>query len=191
MSRFTSRPAIQRGILLLAAAAVASYLATRDVQQQLRPSGAEIDTRLNYALMDFEALLLDDSGTLAVTVKAPLLRNDARSGVGTVTRPDILVRQGPNEWRIAADTAVVSADREFVSLAGDVNMVRYNVRERDFLEIDTRDLLVSVTPRTASTEARVTILQAGDRLTATGMRLDMVNDRFELLNDVSAIYDLP
>ncbi|MDX1556067.1 MAG: LPS export ABC transporter periplasmic protein LptC [Xanthomonadales bacterium] len=191
MNRFASRPAIQRGILLLTLAAVASFLATHDVKQQSRPAGPTVDTSLNYALIDFEALLLDELGQLAVTIEAPVLRNDASSGVGSVTRPDIFVREGPNEWRITSSAAVVSADREFVSLTGEVNMIRYNTADRDRLEIDTRDLLVNVTPRTASTESRVTIRQGGDRLTATGMKLDLVHDRFELLSDVSAFYDKP
>lgn len=189
MSRIIIRPSVRRGILVLAVAAALSILATRDVKQQLRPDGAEVDTRLNYALIDFEATLLDDAGQLALTIGAPILRNEASSGIGTVTEPDILVRQGLNEWRITASSAIVSADREFVSLAGDVKMLRYNSAARDLLEIDTRDLLIAVTPRTASTEARVAMRQAGDRLNATGMRLDMINDRFELLSDVSAFYD--
>ena len=169
MSRFPSRPALQRGILLLTAAALLTWFATRDVKEQLRPAGAEVDTRLNYALFDFEAMLLDEAGQLALTIRSPVLRNDARSGIGSITRPEIFVREAANEWRIEADSAVVSADREFVSLAGEVNMFRYNQLDADVLEIDTRDLLVSVTPRTASTEARVEIRHGGDRLNATSI----------------------
>lgn len=189
--RFPSRPALQRGIVLLALAAGVSFLATRDVRDTLLPQLADVDTRLNYALFDFKATLLDDEGLLALTIEAPVLRNNARSGVGTVTRPKIFLREGGIDWRIRANSAVVSADREYVSLAGEVNVVRYNVLENDLLEIDTRDLMVSVTPRLASTDARVDMRHAGDRLAATGMKLDLISDRFELLDDVSAVYDTP
>lgn len=191
IGRLPSRPAVKRGIFLLALAAVASFLATRDVRENLQPQPTDVDTRLNYALFNFKATLLDDEGRLALTIEAPELRNNARSGVGTVTRPEIFVREGGLDWRIEANSAVVSADREYVSLAGEVSVVRYNVAENDLLEIDTRDLLVSVTPRTASTDSRVDMRHAGDRLAATGMRLDLINDRFELLDDVSAVYDIP
>ncbi len=50
--------------------------------------------------------------------------------------------------------------------------------------------MLRVTPRTASTESFVTIVQAGDRLDAVGMNLDMINNSFELLNDVRAHYDI-
>lgn len=191
MTRFITRPATQHGILLLALAAVVSFLATRDARYESEDPVAEVDTRLNYALYDFRAMLLDEVGELAVTIEAPELRNNASTGVGTVTRPEMYFREAENEWHIEAATAVVSADREFVSLAGEVNVVRYNEAYADRVEIDTRDLLVAVTPRTASTDARVTMRHAGDRLDATGMRLDMINDRFELLDDVSAVYDTP
>lgn len=191
MTRLISRPATKRAIALLTLAAMASFLATRDVRREFQPTAAEVDTRLNYALFDFRARLLDESGNLAVAIEAPELRNDARTGVGTVSRPEIYARQADNDWQIDAATAVVSADREFVSLAGDVKVVRYNEATNDRVEIDTSDLLVAVTPRTASTDARVNIRHAGDRLDATGLRLDMINDHFELLHDVSAVYDTP
>jgi LPS export ABC transporter protein LptC len=111
--------------------------------------------------------------------------------VGSITRPEIFVREAGNEWRIKARSAVVSADHEFVSLTGDVRMQRYNAVDSDRLEIDTRDLLVSVTPRIATTDAGITMRHAGDRLKATGMKLDMVANRYEMLNNVSAFYDTP
>ncbi len=118
-----------------------------------------------------------------------MLRNNASTGVGTVSTPEIYMHQDGHEWRIRADSAVVSADREFVSLAGEVRVVRYNTQDGDRLEIDTRDLLLAITPRTASTDARVMMRHAGDRLDATGMKLDMINDRYELLSEVSAVYE--
>lgn len=191
MKRFIRRPATQRGIALLALAALASFVATRDLRQVSQQPGADVDTRLNYALFNFRATLLDEGGELAMTIEAPELRNNASSGVGTVTSPRMFMRDAGIDWHLEASTAVVSPDREFVSLAGEVHILRYNAQESDLLEIDTRDLLVAVTPRTASTDARVEMRHAGDRLKATGMTLDMSNDRFELLADVSAVYDTP
>jgi LPS export ABC transporter protein LptC len=191
MTRFISRPATRRGILLLALAAVASFLATRDVKQEFERPVSDVDTQLNYALFNFRAMLLDERGRLSVTIEAPELRNNASSGVGTVTRPRIFARETGNEWHIKAESAVVSPDREFVDLTGEVNVVRYNALQADTVEIDTSDLLVAVTPRTASTDAPVRMRQDGDRLTATGMRIDMINDRFELLNAVTAVYETP
>ena len=69
-------------------------------------------------------------------------------------------------------------------------MVRRNEITGDRLDIATRDVVLEVTPRTASTDAQVRIRQNRDRLDAYGMRLDIVNDRFELLNEVRAHYEV-
>jgi LPS export ABC transporter protein LptC len=191
MTRFIGRPATRRAIFLTALLAAASFLASRDIKLDLEAPAAEVDTRLNYALFDFEATLLDDDGQLAVTIEAPILRNNADTGVGSVTEPKIFLRESGNEWNIRANSAVVSADREFVSMTGDVNLVRYNAASDGTLEIDTRDVLVAVTPRIATTDAAVEMRHAGDRMAANGMKIDMITNHFELLNDVSAIYATP
>ena len=48
-----------------------------------------------------------------------------------------------------------------------------------------------MTPRTARTDAGVRILERGDWLQATGMRVDMINETYELLHDVRARYQSP
>jgi lipopolysaccharide export system protein LptC len=51
--------------------------------------------------------------------------------------------------------------------------------------------MLNVTPRTASTDAHVTIAQNSDRLEAMGMKLDMKTDSYELLDKVRARYATP
>ncbi|NNK37833.1 MAG: LPS export ABC transporter periplasmic protein LptC, partial [Xanthomonadales bacterium] len=92
---------------------------------------------------------------------------------------------------ITAESAQVTADRELVSLRGDVFLVRRNDATGQQLDISTRDVLLNVTPRTASTQATVRIQQSGDRLDAKGMKLDMIANHFELLDDVQAYYEVP
>lgn len=174
---------------MLALLAVLSVIATRGVRQDLQTTRAEVDTRLNYALFDFRAHLLDEEGKLAVTMEAPVLRNNASSGVGSISRPEIFVRENGNDWTIGADTAVVSADRRFISLTGEVTLVRYNDFDSDALNVQTRDLVLARESRTASTEAQVDLQHAGDQMAATGMFLDLKNDRFELHHDVTAVYE--
>jgi lipopolysaccharide export system protein LptC len=70
-------------------------------------------------------------------------------------------------------------------------MLRMNYLTSETMVIITHDVMLNVTPRTASTVSEVSILQAGDRLDALGMRLDMMNDSFELLENVRAHYAIP
>lgn len=185
------RRATRRGVGALALLAALSWLAVRDRSEPSAAPFENLDTRLNYALWDFRAMLLDDAGRVSVRIEAPMLRNNASSQVGTIENPRIRIQQEADEWYITADSAVVTADREFVSLVGSVDLLRENQQTRDTLEIRTRDVLLNVTPRTASTEAAVTIAQDGDRIDAVGMRLDMKTQRYELLDRVRVRYAQP
>jgi LPS export ABC transporter protein LptC len=181
----------RRGIILLALLAVLSWLLSRPSAEGPASSLSELDTRLNYALYDFSGRMLDDQGRIQLEIESPVLRNDAESGVGTVETPQLRIQQGDDRWYITAESAQVTADRELVSLRGDVVLVRRNDATGQQLDISTRDVLLNVTPRTASTQAAVRIEQSGDRLDAKGMKLDMIANHFELLDDVQAYYEVP
>lgn len=180
----------RRGIILLALLAVLSWILARpETEDEAKPREG-LDTRLNYALHEFQGRLLNDLGATSLEIEAPLLRNDASSGIGTVESPNIRIQQEDEEWYITAESAVIAADREHITLVGEVNLLRRNEITGALLDITTRNVLLNVTPRTASTDSQVRIRQEGDRLDATGMNLDMINDRVELLSEVQAHYEV-
>lgn len=181
----------RRGIILLGLLAVLTWLLARPLAEPAAQPLKDLDTRLNYALRDFSGRLLDQSGHTSLELSAPLLRNDAESGVGTVERPDIHIQQDGEQWYISAESAVIAADREVITLAGEVNVRRRNPATGEQVDIRTRELVLNVTPRTASTRSEVRIEQAGDWLRATGMNLDMINERYELLQAVQGHYETP
>ena len=180
-----------RGILLLGVLALLSWQLSRQQQDTATSEVGPPDLRLNYALYDFSGRLLDEQGRVKLDLAAPVLRNDAESGVGTIESPAIQIQQERDRWYITAESAVISPDREFVNLAGAVNLSRTAGVSDQALEITTSDVVLHVTPRTAMTDAGVSVRQGGDRLDAVGMKLDMINERYELLHDVRAHYQIP
>jgi LPS export ABC transporter protein LptC len=180
----------RRGLILLALLAVLSWLLSRPMVEEQDQPVAGLDTRLNYALHNFQGRLLDEDGNTRLEIEAPLLRNNATTGFGTVEQPNFRIQQAHEEWYITAESAVFTPDREHVTLYGEVKLHRRNESTGELLDIMTRDVLLNVTPRTASTGSEVHILQGGDSLDATGMNLDMINDRIELLNEVRAHYEV-
>ena len=180
----------RRGIILLALIVILLTVLSRPGTQETAKPVRGLDTRLNYALHDFSGRLLDDTGAVRMEIEAPMLRNDASTGIGTMERPDIRLQQEDDQWYITADSAVFSPDREHVQLEGAVRLKRTNPESGDVLDIRTRDVLLDVTPRTASSESAVRVLHGGDRLEARGLRLDMISDRIELLNEVRAHYEV-
>ena len=181
----------QRGIFVLATLAIVTGLVSKNPSDPNDGPVAKVDTRLNYSLRDFEGRLLDDQGNVNLELSSPILRKNAESEVGTIEHPVIRIRQENELWYISAESAIITADREYVSLIGKVEMLRQNELTGETLEISTRDVMLNITPRTASTESLVSINQAGDHLEALGMNLDMISDSYELLENVQAHYEIP
>lgn len=181
----------RRGIILLSLLAILTWVLSRGRSEVGTDSISKLDTRLNYALHDFNAFLLDEQGRINLEMHSPVLRNNAETGIGSVDSPEIQIQQEVERWYITAESAIVTANREHVSLMGKVKLKRRNQLSGQILEIETRDVMLNVTPRTASTESKVRMSQEGDRLEAVGMRIDMVANRFEMLDEVRAHYEIP
>lgn len=176
---------------MLGLLAVLTWLLAREPSEPQVMTVERPDVRLNYALYDFSGRLLDDQGSISLLINSPVLRSTAESGVGTVESPEIHLQQDEDKWHITAESAIISADREHVTLVGDVFLSRRNEITDQLLEIETSDVELDVDPRTAETEAPVRITQDADWLQAAGMRLDMINEHYELLKDVRAYYETP
>jgi LPS export ABC transporter protein LptC len=177
------------GIVFLSLLALLLWQIAKQPQEiDARPPGPP-DMRLNYALYDFNGRLLDERGSVKLSMTSPVLRNDAESGIGTLDFPEIHIQQEHDQWYINAESAIISPDREVVTLNGDVNMSRLNELTGQTLDIATTDVVLNVTPRTAMTDASVRIRQSGDALDAVGMKLDMIEKRYELLHEVRAHYE--
>jgi LPS export ABC transporter protein LptC len=177
------------GIFILTLLALLSWqLSRRPLDTGQRAVGPP-DMRLNYALYDFNGRLLDERGVVKLDISSPVLRSDAESGISTVDSPEIRIRQENDRWYITAESAIISPDREIVTLSGYVNLSRLNELTDETLEITTSDVVLNVTPRTAMSDAGVSLLQRNDRVDAVGMKLDMINQRYELLDEVRAHYE--
>lgn len=177
------------GILILTLLALLSWQLSRRPLETGQDTVGPPDMRLNYALYDFNGRLLDERGNVKLNISSPVLRSDAETGIGTLDAPEIHIQQDNDRWHITAESAIISPDREIVNLSGDVNLSRLNELTDETLEITTSDVVLNVTPRTAMTEAGVSIVQLDDRVDAVGMKLDMINKSYELLDEVRAHYE--
>lgn len=181
----------RRGIILLGLIAGATWIVSRQPPDTPLEPISEPDLRLNYALYDFNGRMLDAQGAVRLEMESPELRSDAATGIGSVEHPAISIQQGADRWYITAESAIITADREQVSLQGAVELTRRNEVSGQQVEISTEDVLLNVTPRTAITDSDVRIRQGGDRLDAIGLRLDMVSETYRLMNDVRGHYEVP
>jgi len=180
-----------QGIILLALLATLSWIVARESEEETARPANKLDIRLNFALYDFDGRLLNEDGGIHLQFQAPVLRSSAQNGVSTIESPELTIQQEDDQWYITAESAIISADRENVSLTGDVYLARENELSGELLEVTTRDVMLNITPRTASTDSDVRITHLNSRLDAIGMKIDMISNHFELRKNVRGYYETP
>lgn len=179
------------GVILLALLAGLSWILGQESEEVADKPITRLDTRLNFALYDFDGRMLNENGEVHLQFEAPVLRNNAQNGIGTIESPELRIQQDEEQWYITAESAIITADREQVSLVGDVYLAQNDLQTGELLEISTKDVMLNVTPKTASTDSDVRITQSNNRLEATGIRLDMISNTFELMKNVRGYYETP
>jgi LPS export ABC transporter protein LptC len=176
------------GIAAVGVLAALSFWLNR-VPETDEPSAiAGLDTRLNYALQDFEALYYDQQGQLAGKVTAPRLANDAETGIGVIDRPRFQVVHDGHHWTILSESAIVTPDREYVRFSGQVNMLGRDQAQGREVSIQTSEVTLEIDPRIVHSDQAITIVQGQNALNAHGFRLDMTSEQFHLDSQVEGRY---
>jgi lipopolysaccharide export system protein LptC len=183
-------PRTVRGILVIGLLAAVSFWLNREPGGDEQAAIAGLDTRLNYALRDFEGQYFDEQGRLAGQINAPLLTNDAESGVGRIDQPRFRVVHEDMQWTILSATATLTPDRERVHFGGQVSLFGQEPSGRE-VQILTSEVTLDIDPRVANSADDVTIHEGQNFLAATGFRLDMTNNEYQLFNKVQGQYVLP
>lgn len=149
---------------------------------------AGLDPELDYVLRDFELQFFDEFGKPTLNMQAPVLRNDPKLKMGTIERPVVRLNQADAVWNLTADKATVTADKEHVELIGQVHIKRNEPASGNWVELNTREVKIEVTPQIAITDQPVNIYDGYNRLNAIGMELDMKTRTYKLKQQVKASY---
>ena len=178
----------RRGIIALLVLTAFSYWAGRDGENATPELVSGLDPKLNYVLRDFELQFYDNDGQPTLNMQAPILRNNPILQVGTIENPVIRLNQPGLVWNLTADSATVTADKENVQLSGQVHVQRLESANGSWVEMDTSDVHIKVTPQTANSEQPVSMFDGYNRANATGLELDMKSNTFKLKQQVKATY---
>lgn len=176
------------GIVALAVLVILSYWAGRMSSERPQEPIAGLDTRLDYALRDFEIQFYDAQGAPSARLTAPELANQAATGIGEITQPEIDVVHHGNVWNIVAQFATVGSERERVLLSGDVVMRRRSSITGPPLNVHTSEMLLEVPRRLASSDQYVRIEDGTDTLRALGFEVNLATNHFTLLDEVQLTY---
>lgn len=176
------------GIVVIGVLTAVSFWLNRDSDDSAPSAIAGLDTRLNYALHDFEALYYDQQGKLAGKVTAPKLANDAETGIGVIEQPRFQVVHEGRRWTILSEAATVTPDREHVLFSGQVNLMGGEVDQGREVRIRSSEVTLDINPRYVHSEREVTIEEGPNVLNAYGFHLDMTNQQFQLESQVEGQY---
>lgn len=178
----------QRGIFALVLLTSVSFWATREQRDDTVKLVTGLNPKLDYVLRDFELQVYDTNGKATLNMQAPVLSNDPVLGLGIVENPVLVLQQQDITWELTADSATITADKEHVDLSGRVYVQRLEVLTGNHAEFNTSEVMVEVTPQTASTAQPVSLFDGRNHMDAVGLYLDMMNDTFQLKQQVEAIY---
>lgn len=177
-------------MLAVALAAVTWWL-TDDQDSDSSGPIEGLDTRLDYALEDFEMRAFDEAGKPALKLWAPRLTNDALTRIGRVERPRVEVVHEGFLWHLEADSAIISDDQEEVLLGGRVTLTREGALPSDGLRIDSEEVTLIIEQRLARSERPVQVADMAGRINAVGFMVDMLKNEFQMHNDVQGNYVTP
>ena len=178
----------RRGIAGLILLSAVSFWLSRS-QDIVNPAPvAGLDPKLDYVLRDFELQFFDEYGKPTMNMRAPVLRNDPELELGTIERPVIKLNHDNAVWNMTADTATVTADKEHVQLIGQVYVRRNEPASGNWVELNTREVHIEVTPQTAVTDQPVSMFDGVNRVNAIGLELDMQAKSYLLKHQVRATY---
>lgn len=178
----------RNGVIALIVLTGISFWINRDPDDAALEPVAGLDPKLNYVLHDFELQFFDEAGQPTLNLRAPILRNDPELELGTIEQPVMKLNQPDVVWNLKADTATVTADKEHVQLLGQVHVRRQETTSGAWVEVDTREVQIEVTPQTASTDQAVQMFDGLNRASAVGVDLDLTANTFLLKQQVKATY---
>lgn len=178
----------RNGVIALVALTGISFWINRSPDDATLEPVAGLDPKLNYVLRDFELQFFDENGQPTINLRAPILRNDPELELGTIEQPVLKLNQVDAMWNLTAETATVTADKEHVQLLGQVHVRRQEITSGAWVEVDTREVQIEVTPQTASTDQAVHMFDGLNRASAVGVDLDLTANTFLLKQQVKATY---
>lgn len=178
----------RNGVIALVALTIISFWVNRSQKDEPPKPVAGLDPKLNYVLHDFELQFFDENGQPTINLRAPILRNNPKLELGTIEQPVMRLNQDDVVWDLIADTATVTADKEHIQLSGKVYVKRRETTSGAWVEINTHEVQIEVTPQTATTDQPVHMFDGHNRASAVGIDLNLTANTFLLKQQVKATY---
>lgn len=146
----------------------------------------------DYFLEGFTATSIDKTGRPSYRLEANQLKHYPVNRVVTLEKPYIeFYTAAPQPWQTWAKKGSLYEKNQQMELVGEVRIHRAGNKHEPAITLHTDSLYINTKSKVAETKAEVTINRGKDVISATGMRIDMLNDKLELLSSVEGKYEVP
>lgn len=147
--------------------------------------------RSDYSVEGFELIAFDELGQEAFSMRGPRLARHPQLGHIEVEQPRLRMPAGSGQgWTGRSERAWIRRDGDVVRMLGRVDLQSAPKRAANATRLQSEEIELHPKPRTASSEALVTITGPGSILRGRGMRADLATRRLELLNEVKGRYEV-
>jgi len=133
-----------------------------------------------YYLNNAELTRYNKDGQAEYTISAEKIEQDLATDNLNLTKIHVNYHAQSN-WVIKADNAVLPANRENISFQGNVSAAQGNTSATSF---KSDSLTYNIAQQVLSTQDSIQAIKGQQVITATGMQLDMKNERIKLLSKV-------
>lgn len=183
----------RRTLLLVTAAMLVAALSSwlsRQIGEEAPGTDAAQRHVVDYYLTRFNAVTMDDAGRPRYQLGGERLVHYSDTDTMELTAPDVvLFREDGANWRARAATGWVSPGGERIELDGDVEIFQGETPEQARIRVQTEHIELQPENNLAQTDAQVTVTGPVSRMTATGLKAYLAEDRLVLLSDVRGTHE--
>lgn len=178
-------------IMLLVVLAIALF--TRWLLQTVETRGplvpAELQHIPDYFVSDFNATVFDPAGKPYYKLKANRVEHFPDDDTVHMQYPEIqFLKDSTLPWQASAQTGIVYLNRDVLALQGNVVLANQPANENELMQLQTQEIQIDLTRRTADSKVMVDILAKNSTISATGMHLNLTKGTLVLDANAKGIY---
>jgi lipopolysaccharide export system protein LptC len=178
-------------VVLLAVLAIALF--TRWLLQSVEPHGPQVAGELqhipDYFVADFNATVFDAAGKPYYKLKATRVEHYPDDETVHIQYPEIqFLKESTRPWLASAQNGIVYLNRDELYLQGNVVLANQTANSNELMQLQTQEIAIDLTRRTANTKAKVDIRAKNSTISATGMHLDLTKSTLVLDANAKGVY---
>ncbi len=193
LQSFVSAFKNQRTLLLLTLTVLAGFTIWLQWYNRSSPPAIEpTPSGPDYYLRNFTLTATGADGLPRYIIDSAYMEYIAGQETITFLRPSLFFdNENQTSWQIQGDKARVTEQGRWIMMEGQVVLKQRNEMRNETIRLETADLLVLPEQKRAESNNPVLLTTSDAIVKAVGLRMNLLQERFELLHQVQGEYRVP